>query len=180
MENNPNKVKDKGYFLRLLKEEIAALTNYGQNENIVIVHNNYQMNSEGSLVTIAKYYNPMYDPETQLYTISRLIPYPGGTFASRLEYSLHDNSDLIYCQQTEWGGNLDGCLPVKEKLYTTKEEIEHVFRFLYGLQLPEEEAEKVLRKHRKSLKKHYGVDNGNIPPGKFKRLLDRIFHDIDE
>ncbi len=181
MENNPEKLNNKDYYLLRLKEEIISFTNNGQNNDIVIIHNDYEMDSKCRIITVAKLFNPTYDAENQQFTISRLIPSPNrGEFASMLDYSFHENSDSIYCKQIQWDGHLDGHLPIREKLFSTADEIEYVFRCLDGRQLADEEATKVLRKHRKRLKSEYGIDNGNIPPGKFRRLLDRIFHDIEE
>jgi hypothetical protein len=182
MENNPNKVKDKDYYLNSLKNEILKITKNGEDSNNVFLHNDYELDSKGHLVTIAKYFNPIYNAEKGEFSINRLIPTPGRSeFASRLEYSFHENSDIIYCKQCRWDGHLDGQLPVREKTYSTAEEVEYVSRCISdGLRLSEQEATKVLRKHRIRLKSDYGIDNGDIPPSLMKRLIDKIIHDIDE
>lgn len=182
MENNPEKVKDKDYYLGRLKQEILNITDHGECNNNVYLHNDYELDSRGNLVTIAKYFNPKYNPENGEFTIERLIPAPGRSeFASRLEYSFHEESDYVYCRQCIWNGNLDGRLPIREKAYSTAEDVEYVFRCISdGLHLEEAQAQKLLRKHRKRLKSDYGIDNGDIPPSRMKRLIDKIIHDIDE
>jgi hypothetical protein len=182
MENNPENVKDKYYYLELLKQEILAITNSGKNNDAVYLHNDYVVGMNGIIFSEAKYYNPAYDPETQQFTISRLIPSPkSGEFNSMQDYVTQENSDNIYCFTAIWQGHLDGCLPVEERIFSNTQEVEQISRYIAdGLRLSEQEATKVLRKHRKRLKSDYGIDNGDIPPGRMKRLIDKIIHDIDE
>jgi hypothetical protein len=184
MESNFNKPKD--YYLELLKQEILAITNDGENNDAVYLHNDLMFNSKGILLTESKYYNPTYDPETQQFTISRLIPSPTGVdYNFMQDYVIAENSDVIYGFITEWQAELSNCLPVEERVFSSANEVEAIGRFIAdGLRLPEQEAIKLLRKHRKRLKSAYGIDNGDIPSGKFmemaKIIFNKIFHEIEE
>jgi hypothetical protein len=182
MENNPEKIKNKDHYLNLLKQEILAITSGGENNDTVFLHNDLYIDTQGRITTEPFYYNPAYNPDTKQFTISRLIPSSkSGGFNSRQDYVTHENSDIIYGFNTTWQGSLDGCLPVEESIFSTTKEVEQISRYIAdGLRLPEQEATKVLRKHRIRLKSDYGIDNGDIPPGRMKRLIDKIIHDIDE
>lgn len=186
MENNPEEIKNKDHYLNVLKQEILAVTNGGENNDTVFLHNDLYIDSHGRIATEPFFYNPAYDPETQQFTISRLIPSPDRyDFKSMQDYVMHENSDIIYGFNTSWQANLKGCLPVEERIFSNTQEVEQISRFITdGLRLSDDEAIKVLRKHRIRLKSDYGIDNGDIPSGKFmemaKIIFNKIFHDIDE